>query len=200
MSGRAVSLLLRCLALTFALSPAPFAPAWAAPTTGGSSSALPPVVEDTTKAAPCTITWLVTNIVTSDTFAVRMQIAPDPNDRPVNNLMPCPRDVPPRVASRALDACILRAADPKDCVFADMARGFEQRPNAENTAENASRCASDKASDIGVACWRSGALEVCGAGCGASPEAAIAAAVSRCESKHQQQCKITGSRPVLAPR
>jgi hypothetical protein len=200
MIGSAVSPPLRCLVLTLALTFILPGPAWAAPTIGDSLNPLPPVIEDTTKAAPCTVTWLVTNITTNDTFAVRMQIMPDPNDRPVNNLMPCPPNVPPRVASRALDACILRAADPKDCVFADMARGFEKRPNADNTAENASRCSSDKASDIGVACWHSGALEVCGAGCGASPEAAIGAAVSRCESKHQQQCPITGSRPVLAPR
>jgi hypothetical protein len=161
---------------------------------------LPPVVEDTTKAANCTITWLVTDITTSDMLAVRMQITPDPNARPVNNLMPCPADVPPRLASRALDACVIRAGDPKDCVYADMARGFEKSPKADSSAENFSRCSSDKATDIGVACWLSGDLQVCGAACGDSPVAAISAAVSRCEAKHQHQCPITGSLPVLAPR
>lgn len=163
-------------------------------------NALPPVIKDTTKAETCTVTYLVIDVATDDLIAVRMQIAPDPNDHPVNNLMPCPPDVPPRVASRALDACIIRAADPKDCVYADMSRDFEKQPKADNTAENSSRCASDKASDLGVACWRSGELQVCDVGCGNSPATAIAAAVNRCEAKHQRQCPITGSLPVLAPK
>jgi hypothetical protein len=146
------------------------------------------------------VTYLVTNIVTNDTIAIRMQIAPDQNDSPVGNLMPCPANIPPRVASRALDACTLRAGDPKDCVYADMARDFEKHPNVNNTAENASRCASDKASDIGIACFLAGGLQVCSVGCGGSPESAIAAAVSRCAEKQQRQCPITGSQSVLAPR
>jgi hypothetical protein len=173
---------------------------WAAPSTFENQNGLPPVVEDTTRAENCTVTYLVTDITTNDMLAVRMQIAPGENDRPKNNLMPCPPDIPPRVASRALDACVVRAADPKDCVFADMGRDFDKRPGANNTAENASRCSSDKASHIGVACWRSGELQVCGVGCGDSPGSAMSAAVSRCEAKHQQQCPITGSVPVLAPR
>jgi len=175
-------------------------PVWPVPNTFDTPNAPPPVVEDTTKAANCTVTYLVTDITTNDTIAVRMQISPDPNDMPANGLMPCPRDIPPRIASRALDACIVRATDPKNCVFTDMARGFESRPIADNTTENGSRCTSDKASDIGVACWRSGELQVCGVGCGDSPVTATAAAVSRCEAKHQRQCPITGSLPVLAPR
>ena len=192
MIGRYISLYLCCLALS--------GPAHAVTGSYDSLNTLPPVIEDTTRAAPCTVTWLVIDIATNDAIAVRMQVTQDKDDRPVNNLLPCPPDVPPRVATRALDACILRAADPKDCVFADMSRGFEQRPIVDNTAENASRCSSDKASDIGLACWRSAQHEVCAAGCGSSPEAAIGAAVSRCEAKHQHQCPITGSRPVLAPR
>jgi hypothetical protein len=163
-------------------------------------SGLPPVIEDTTRAAQCTVTYLVTDITTNDMIAVRMQISPDPNDRPVGDLMPCPANVPPRVASRALDACVARAADPRDCVFADMGRDFEKRPIVDNTAENTSRCRSDKATDIGVACWRSGQLQVCDVSCGGSPTAATAAAVSRCEAKQQRQCPISGSVPVLAPR
>lgn len=175
-------------------------PAWAVISTPDMLDTLPPVIEDTTKAANCTVTYLVTNTTTNDTIAVRMQIAPDPNDKPVDNLMPCPTDIPPRVAARALDACIARAADPRDCVFADMGRDFEKRPGVDNTAENTSRCRSDQAAQIGVACWRSGQTQICDVACGDSPEAAAAAAVTRCEAKQQRQCPISGSLPVLAPR
>ena len=176
------------------------APAGAAPSSGDISGGLPPVVKDSTKAATCTVTYLVTNIVTNDTIAVRMQVTPDQNDSPVGNLMPCPPDIPPRVASRALDACSRRAGDPKDCVFADMARDFEKHPGINSTAENSSRCSSDKASDIGIACFLVDGLQVCSVGCGGSPQSAIAAAVRRCEAKQQQQCPITGSQSILAPR
>jgi hypothetical protein len=189
---RAVLTTLCCLAVA--------GPARAVITTPDMLNSLPPIVEDTTKAANCTVTYVVTDITTNDTIAVRMQIAPDPNDKPVNNLMPCPTDIPPRVASRALDACVVRAADPKNCVFADMGRDFEKHPIVDNTAENASRCRSDQAADIGVACWRSGQLQVCDVGCGDSPATAAAAAVTRCEAKQQRQCPISGSLPVLAPR
>jgi hypothetical protein len=195
MTIRSVLIALYCLIAAAAAWPAD-----AVTSTFDMPNAPPPVVEDTTKAANCTVTFLVTDISTNDMIAVRMQISPDANQRPANNLMPCPRDIPPRIASRALDACSVRAADPKSCVFADMARGFESRPIADSTTENGSRCTSDKAADIGVACWRSGALQVCGVGCGDTPETATAAAVTRCEAKHQRQCPITGSLPVLAPR
>jgi hypothetical protein len=172
----------------------------AAPSSFDIQNELPAVIKDTTKAADCTVTYLVTDITTNDTIAVRMQISPDQNDQPVNNVMPCPKEIPPRVASRALDACVIRASDPRNCVYADMSREFENRPNTDNTSENGSRCASDKASDIGVACWLAGDLQVCGVGCGNSPQSAITAAVNRCEAKHLRQCPITGSQPVLAPR
>jgi hypothetical protein len=175
-------------------------PAWAAPSTFDTPNALPPVIEDTTKAAMCTVTYLIANAKTNDMIAVRMRVEADQTDRPVNNLMPCPKEIPPRLASHALDACILRAGDSKDCVYADMGRDFDTHANVNNSAENTSRCSSDRASDIGVACWRSGVLDVCGVGCGDSPAASIAAAVTRCEIKHQKQCPITGSLPVLAPR
>jgi hypothetical protein len=172
---------------------------------GGTSSsdglsALPPVVKDTTRPPNCTVTYLVTNIALHDTIAIRMQIDPDPNDTPVNNVMPCPPDIPPRIASRALDACIRRAAEPKHCVYADMGRDFEKRSRLDNTAENNARCRSDNAIDIGLACWRSGEVEVCDVGCGSSAASAIAVAQERCEAKQQRQCPITGSLPVLAPR
>ena len=157
---------------------------------------MPPVIKDTAKPPDCTVTYLVTDIATNDMIAVRMQIAPDLNSAPINNVMPCPPNVPPRVASRALDACNRRAADPKHCVYGDMGRDFEKQPKADNTAENSSRCASDKATDIGVACWLSGELQVCDVGCGNSPASAITTAVNRCEAKQQRQCPITGSLPV----
>ena len=165
------------------------------------ASGLPPVVEDTTRAEDCTVTYLVTDITTNDTYGVRMRIAPGPNERPAsNNLMPCPKSIPLRLASRALDVCIARALDPKVCVFADMGRDFEKRPAVSNSVESTSSCASDKATHVGVACWRAGELQVCGVGCGASPAAAVTAAASRCEAKHQRPCPVTGALPVLAPR
>jgi hypothetical protein len=184
--------LLCCLALR--------GPVHAATSSSDILNGLPPVVSDTTKPPNCTVTYLVTNVMTNDTIAVRMQIAPDPDDIPVNNVMPCPPDVPPRVASGALDMCIKRAADSKHCVFADMGRDFAKDPRLDNTAENYSRCASNKAKEIGIACWRSGELEVCNVACGNDPETAISAAVNRCEAKQQRQCPITGSLPVLAPK
>ena len=173
---------------------------WAAAGLFEDSDGLPPVIEDKARAPDCTVTWLVTDITTNDTIGVRMRIASGADDLPVNGLMPCPPEVPPRVAARALDACIVRVLDPKICVYADMSREFQQKPGVTNTSENASRCASDKSSDIGIACWRSGELQVCGVGCGADPERAIAAAAARCEAKHQRTCPITGSLPVLAPK
>jgi hypothetical protein len=192
--------MLRRALLTSLLALAPIELLRAAPGSFDLQNAPPPVVEDTMKAANCTVTFLVSDIATNDMLAVRMMIAPKADDLPVNNRMPCPPDIPPRVAARALDACVIRAAEPNDCVYADMGRDFAARPNTNNSAENASRCVSDKASEIGVACWRSGELQICGVGCGDSPASAITAAVSRCEAKHQRQCPITGSIPVLAPR
>jgi hypothetical protein len=189
---RSILLLLCCLAVPDA--------ARAGTSSSDILNGLPPVVNDTAKPPNCTVTYLVTNVATNDTIAVRMQIVPDPNDTPVNNVMPCPPDIPPRVASRALDACTRRAAEPKHCVFADMGRDFAQRPRVDNTAENNARCVSDKATHIGLACWRSGELDVCDVGCGNSAALAITAAVERCEAKQQRQCPITGSLPVLAPR
>jgi hypothetical protein len=189
---RTILILLYCLAMPGV--------ARSATTSSDIAGGLPPIVKDTAKTPNCTVTWLVTNIATNDTIAVRMEIAPDPNDTPANNVMPCPPELTPRVTSRALGACIRRAAEPRHCVYADMGRDFEKHPGIDNTAENYSRCASDKATDIGLACWRSGELEVCNVGCGGSAALAIAAAVSRCEAKQQRLCPITGSLPVLAPK
>lgn len=174
--------------------------AWAVPLLEGAERRLPPVVEDTTKPRECTIAFLVDDTATNDVLAVRMEVDATENTKPVNGRMPCPRSVPPRVGVRALDACRSRAAEPRTCVFADMSRGFEQEPDARNTAENASRCASDQATHIGIACWRAGRLEVCNVGCGESEAAAAAQARERCQSKHEQPCVSIGAIPVLRPQ
>src|ERR1700727_2520527 len=111
---RIILILLCCLAMSDA--------ARAGTNSSDILSGLPPIVQDTTKPPPCTVTYLVTNVTTNDSIAVRMQIVPDPNDAAVNNVMPCPPDIPPPVASRALDFCTRRAAEPKHCVYAELGR------------------------------------------------------------------------------
>jgi hypothetical protein len=159
----------------------------------------PPVIQDSTKPRQCTVTWLVDDIGTNDVYAIRMQITPDEDARPVGDRMPCPSNVPPRIAARALDACTARAADPRTCVFADMARSFEREQDIRNTAENTSRCASDQFSHIGIACWKSGGLDVCDVGCGKTPEGAETVARARCAEKQEKSCDSVGSVPILAP-
>ena len=138
-------------------------------------SYVPPVIVDSKAPATCTVTYLVADVA--------------------NNL-PCPAAMPPRVGLRALDVCTSHAAEAKSCVFADMGRGFEREPGVHNTAENASRCASDKASDLGVACLTAGRLAVCNVACGRSPAEAQALARTRCEDKQQHSCPVTASVPV----
>jgi hypothetical protein len=159
----------------------------------------PPVVQDTTKPHQCTVTWLVTDTATSDVYASRMQIAPAEDAHSVGDRMPCPSLVPPRMAFQALDACGSRAAELRNCVFADMSRGFEQQPTIRNSAENASRCASDTFSHIGIACRKSGDLSVCNVGCGRSAEDARQQALARCAEKQQNPCDTAGSIEILAP-
>lgn len=159
----------------------------------------PPVIADSKAPAQCTVTYVVADMANNDLYAARMRIDPAETDAAVGNRLPCPKDLPPRMGLRALDTCVSRAADPKSCVFADMSRGFEREPEIHNTAENASRCASDKASDVGVACWKSGKLAVCDVGCGASPEQALLQAKARCEDKQQHSCPITATVPVSGP-
>jgi hypothetical protein len=84
-------------------------------------------------------------------------------------------------------------------VFADMSRGFENEPEVRNTSENASRCASDKFSEIGIACVASGNLSVCDVGCGNSPVEARSRARARCVDKQQRDCPVTASVPVSGP-
>jgi hypothetical protein len=160
---------------------------------------VPPIVADSQAPAGCTVTYLIADTANNDLFAARMRIASIEGDTPVNNRMPCPRDVPPRVASRALDMCQSRAVDQKSCVFADMSRGFEREPNIDNTSEIASRCPSDKFTDIGAACWVSGTLSVCNVGCGNTPAEAVVQAKARCEDKQQHSCPVTATVPVAGP-
>jgi hypothetical protein len=160
---------------------------------------VPPIVADSKAPTGCTVTYLIADTANNDLFAARMRIASAETDTPVDNRMPCPPDVPTRVASRALDMCMSRAADPKSCVFADMARGFEREPNIDNTSEIASRCSSDKFLDIGAACWMSGTLSVCDVACGNTPAEAVARAKTRCEDKQQHSCPVTATVPVSGP-
>jgi hypothetical protein len=160
---------------------------------------VPPVIFDSQAPAVCTVAYLVADTANNDLFAVRMRVASAERDTPVKNRMPCPPAMPPRVGLRALDVCTTRAGESKYCVFADMSRGFEREPDIHNTSEIASRCSSDKFSDIGAACWMSGKLSVCNVGCGTSPADAAAQARSRCEDKQQHSCPVTASVPVSGP-
>jgi hypothetical protein len=169
----------------------------AAPMPFSTNEAPPPVVVDTTKPRQCTIAYLVVDSATNDVLVPRMIVEPNPDEKGVGGLLPCPAMVPPRLAARALDTCLSRAADPKTCVFGDMSRGFEERPDARNSAENTSRCASDVDSYIGIACWRMGDLDVCNVACGKAAQEAKDLARGRCEVKHQKRCDITGAVSVL---
>jgi len=160
---------------------------------------VPPVIADSQAPALCTVTYLIADTADNDLFAARLRIASAETDSPVDNHMPCPSEVPPRVAVQAIEMCASRAGDPKTCVFADMSRGFEGQPDIHNTSEIASRCASDKFSDIAAACLKSGKLSVCDVGCGNSPEAAVVQARARCEEKQQHSCPITATVPVSGP-
>ncbi len=159
----------------------------------------PAVLESVGRPRACTITYLVEDFVANETYAARMQFTPAPNAVPRDGRLACPSLVPPLVAATALDGCRGHAAKQADCVFADMSRGFHDAPALANTAENASRCMSDQASQIAIACWNSGGSDVCNVGCGEDRDAAIAAARNRCEATHQKACSITGVLPVQAP-
>jgi hypothetical protein len=160
---------------------------------------VPPVIADSTAPTKCTVTYMVADLINNDLFAARMRIDSAETDTPVQNRLPCPATIPPRVGLRALDVCTSRTGEAKFCVFADMARGFEREPDIRNTAENAARCSSDKASDIGVACWMSGTLSVCNTVCAISPAEALVQAKARCEDKQQHICPITATVPVAGP-
>jgi hypothetical protein len=173
--------------------------AFAVPLLAGAERSLPPVVEDTTQPKRCTVAFLIQDVSTNDLYGVRMEIESNQDAQAVNGLMPCPRTIPPRMGVRALDACTSRAVEARSCVYADMSRGFELEPDARNTAENQSRCNSDKSTHIGVACWRANRLDVCNVACGKSVEDAAAQARERCETKQEKPCPIVGAIPILAP-
>ncbi len=157
---------------------------------------VPPVVADSQAPVACTIAFMIADTANNDLFASRMSIEAAETDSPKDNRLPCPANLPPRVGLRALDVCTTRATNAKYCVFADMSRGFDTDPDIHNTSEIASRCASDKSSDLGVACVRVGKLSVCNTACGNSPEAAVANARARCEEKQQKPCLLTATVPV----
>ncbi|HBK07363.1 MAG TPA: hypothetical protein DDZ81_16170 [Acetobacteraceae bacterium] len=159
----------------------------------------PPVIADSKAPTKCTVTYIVADIANNDLYASRMRIDPTENDAPADNRLPCPKVMPPRVGLRALDTCLTRAGEAKSCVFADMSRGFEREPDIHNTSENASRCSSDNASDIGVACWMAGNLSVCDVACADTPQKALVQAQARCEEKQQHSCPITATVPVSGP-
>lgn len=159
----------------------------------------PTVLEGVGSVRACTVTYLVENYAANDTYAARMQFTPAPTAIALGARMPCPTLVPPAVSEAALNACRDHATNHADCVFADMGRDFPGKPDIGNTVENASRCLSDTASQIAIACWNSGETAVCNVGCGEDTPGAIAAARSRCEATHQKACTITGALPISAP-
>ncbi|HUB11083.1 MAG TPA: hypothetical protein VMB34_03925 [Acetobacteraceae bacterium] len=163
------------------------------------SNAAPPVATHG-KPLICTVTYLVEDVAANETYAARMQFTPS-KDAVVgaNARMSCPAMIPPTVSDMALRGCRDHAARPADCVFADMSRGFSDAPSVDNTSDNAARCESDAASQIAIACWNAGKMDVCNVGCGNDPKAAEQAARHRCELKHEQYCNIAGSLPVAAP-
>lgn len=172
----------------------------AAPLTSSSDDAVPGVVTDTTKPRQCVIAYLVTDAGTNDLFVSRQQIAPAQDVNAAKGRYPCPTQIPARVATRALEPCLSRAGDSKLCVFGDMARGFENKPDARLTAENTSRCASDLASYIGIACWKAGDRDVCNVACGGTEQEARDMARGRCEVKQQKRCEIIGAAEILPPQ
>lgn len=147
----------------------------------------------------CTVTYLVEDFVANETYAARMRFTPAFNALPVKGGMPCPALVPQQVGERALDGCRDHAGKQSDCVFADMASSFRGTPAIANSNENASRCESDRASQIAIACLDAGGLDLCSVGCGDDRDGAIAAARNRCQAAHGNACTITGVLPVAAP-
>jgi hypothetical protein len=174
--------------------------ALAAPVSTSTDESVPPVVTDTAKPRQCVIAYLVTDVGTNDIFISRQQVEPAQDEKPGRGRYACPTDVPARVATRALEPCLARAGDLKLCVFGDMARGFENRPDARQTAENTSRCASDLANYIGIACWQAGDRDVCNVACGNTEQEARDQARGRCEVKQQKRCTVTGAAEVLPPQ
>jgi hypothetical protein len=159
----------------------------------------PTLLEGVGKLRACTITYFLQNTAANELYAARMQFASSPTVVPSKDRLPCPALVPPLVSDTALNLCRDHADKKTDCVFGDMSGGFQDKPVLSNTSEATSRCMSDQASQIAVACWNSGGSDVCNVACGGDPAAAISAARSRCEATHRKACTITGVLPVSAP-
>lgn len=174
--------------------------ALAAPLSFSGDGSVPSVVTDTAKPRQCAIAYLVADVGTNDLYVSRHQIASSPDETPSRGRYACPTAVPARVATRALEPCQARAGDRKLCVFGDMGRGFESRRDPRLTAENTSRCASDLASYIGIACWKSDDVNVCNVACGNTEQEARDLARGRCEVKQQKRCEITGAAEILPPQ
>ena len=173
------------------------------PTRGASlgvdfDSGAPPALQGD-RPKECTITYLMEDLSTSDTYAARMRISPTPDALASGGRLPCPTFVSERINQRALDFCRERVVNPKDCVFDDMGRGFAHDPRRGETSAGGSRCASDLSSEIGIACWNNGTFDICNVACGLNVQAAQVAALNRCQVKHEKKCTIIGSVPVLAP-
>ncbi|HTW69146.1 MAG TPA: hypothetical protein VME47_04590 [Acetobacteraceae bacterium] len=164
------------------------------------SYGLPSVVARGGKPLMCTVTYLVEDDATNETYAARMQFEPSPDPTVgQNGRMRCPGMMPPSVGEAALNGCRSHAAKAADCVFADMKKQFPAAPSVDNTSASGSRCSSDQATEIAIACASSGGQEVCNVGCGEEPDTAVKAARQLCEATHGKTCNITGWVPVEAP-
>ncbi len=175
-------------------------PAWGAAVNSADDVGIASVVTDTTKPRQCVFAYAVIDTGNNDMFVSRQQVTPGPDESANRSRFPCPTQVPTRLATRALEACLSRTADAKLCVYGDMARGFESRPDIRQTAENTSRCASDLANYIGIACFDTGDRQVCNVACGGTEQEARDLARGRCEVKQQKRCPITGVAEILPPQ
>jgi hypothetical protein len=174
--------------------------AWGAAVSSADDIGVAAVVTDTTKPRQCVFAYMVVDAGNNDMFVSRQQVAQGQDESANRGRFPCPTQVPARLATRALEACLTRAADQKLCVHGDMARGFESRTDIRQTAENTSRCASDLANYIGIACWDAGERNVCNVACGGTEQEARDQARGRCEVKQQKRCPITGVAEILPPQ
>ncbi|HVZ10327.1 hypothetical protein [Rhodopila sp.] len=176
--------------------------AWAGPVADESLVEAPPVIRDTQAPITCTVTFMVTDTANGDLFAQRIRVPPAETDQAVDHRMPCSPDILPRLAGFARDACTIRAADARTCVYTDMGRAFSARPEITNTDVDASRCTSDTASEIAASCWMKGVTPICNVGCGATPAEALSRARARCQDKQQRPCTASAILAVtdqLAP-
>ena len=174
--------------------------AWAAAVSSAEDIGVPSVVTDTTKPRQCVFAYLAVDAGNNDIFVSRQQVVPGQDESANRSRFACPTQVSTRLASRALESCLARSADRKLCVYGDMARGFESRSDIRQTAENTSRCASDLANYIGIACWDAGDRNVCNVACGETEQEARDQARGRCEVKQQKRCPITGVAEILPPQ